>query len=45
MTAGRVVFVSPPLCVCGHLHADHQQPVEIAGECDLCDCDYYTEEI
>lgn len=30
-----------PDCVCDHPWGDHQQPVDLAGECDLCDCAAY----
>lgn len=31
-----------PLCECMHPWGDHQQPVDLAGDCDLCDCQTYT---
>jgi len=31
-----------PDCVCDHQWADHQQPVDLGGDCDLCDCAVYA---
>lgn len=31
-----------PDCTCTHPHADHQQPIDVAGDCDLCDCSAYV---